>query len=1010
MDSFFSKLPTLSFADSNFYDKVYPFADLENYSSATKPISTSYFLQAYSELERSQWLIKTKPTDFSYNDCKHFIDGSNEQLQIPLFTIQQNINFIDSNMIANKTLIDSNGYLQQYKAGNIFTSKKINMIVAGIGSHYYTNKHYKLNLYQLATVNNSNKKIIKVIIKSKVSGKKWIWTEANADDIVIDKEGMDIWYLEAYSEDGLEFSNDQNVACRMSQADINSLAGGIICADYKQVIGTGTDLTNPGYQGMYETKNYQGQGEYVIFYGRNGAADISCNKIVNKPLIISDAWDAEDNRQIYSNEINNFDWFDYNSKNGNEDIYHKHMTWTDNNQETGTPHNLVEEARDLGYDVIIVNYNKFETDFVTKTIHLTGGSTTTISVSEKTIDGGGDYIQRNAQVFQKILDEVIAELSNPLHPSSEDIVVIGPSMGGQITRYALRDYEIKNIPHRCRLWVSFDSPHLGANIPFGLQKTIETFALRLGQTEALSTMKNSFAAPAANQMIISQIAHQPFEQNCYINQQGNSPLHLAYYNEINTMGMPQFCRKIALVNGKLTGGEYHQAGSRMFHLDVFAGKHKHWLLLNNITNYATNQQPCENSVTIKYRKLLYGTAVKWKDWDYNPFYGTMGPLDAAPGGMYDVQDAFYSPIIGNIQINCNTFLGISGWNYQAGYAFIKDTTHNMCFIPSYSSLAIKSHNIDWRLPINIGQPLCNNDTPFDNFYAPSENQSHTFLSKENVAWVKQEIEKGHKGPDCSPICATNITNQRICLGVNSTVTLNQPITTYQTATWTCGPGLTKISAAQNSAMFKTNSSFSAISGANKQIKTTVYGIYPYTTANVSFVSYMPGSCFQMIDAKLSGGNFPAGTQFYWSTNGYTYTTISASSFQVVCVNTAKTVWCKIIHPCGGQQIFTYTTPVYNNASCSCKTDDNFTTKENLKIEVSPNPTQTDWVITLFNFAKTLNSSVKLYDINGKIVWQYSQGITNFSNITVPARDLVKGVYLLRIETDMQKAIYKLIKE
>ena len=78
-----------------------------------------------------------------------------------------------------------------------------------------------------------------------------------------------------------------------------------------------------------------------------------------------------------------------------------------------------------------------------------------------------DYIERNALTHVALYQH----LNNTLfsNGSSEKLVIVGPSMGGQMSRYALAYMEKHNIPHNTRLWVSIDSPHLGANIPIGIQ-------------------------------------------------------------------------------------------------------------------------------------------------------------------------------------------------------------------------------------------------------------------------------------------------------------------------------------------------------------------------------------------------------------------------------------------------------------------------------------------------------------------------------------------------------------
>jgi hypothetical protein len=77
--------------------------------------------------------------------------------------------------------------------------------------------------------------------------------------------------------------------------------------------------------------------------------------------------------------------------------------------------------------------------------------------------------------------------------------------------------------------------------------------------------------------------------------------------------------------------------------------------------------------------------MSWYVQNSTGFSNIIGPLDAAPGGMYDVQDDLYAPSIGKI-INKGHFLGIKWWPTYAGYVNLTDTTHNMCFIPSINTI------------------------------------------------------------------------------------------------------------------------------------------------------------------------------------------------------------------------------------------------------------------------------------------------------------------------------------
>ena len=89
-----------------------------------------------------------------------------------------------------------------------------------------------------------------------------------------------------------------------------------------------------------------------------------------------------------------------------------------------------------GYDLIYVNWNNSLAD-----------------------------IRANAALLEKILNVINQHKHN--NGSDEKNILMGHSMGGLISRYALCDMESKNAPHEVSTYISFDSPHLGANIPLG---------------------------------------------------------------------------------------------------------------------------------------------------------------------------------------------------------------------------------------------------------------------------------------------------------------------------------------------------------------------------------------------------------------------------------------------------------------------------------------------------------------------------------------------------------------
>lgn len=89
-------------------------------------------------------------------------------------------------------------------------------------------------------------------------------------------------------------------------------------------------------------------------------------------------------------------------------------------------------------------------------------------------NNGTDDITRNAE----LIEEVIAWVNANKVPNSnnsniiEQNVVMGLSMGGLVSRYALAEMTKANVNTQTRLLITHDSPHRGANVPLGLQYLI----------------------------------------------------------------------------------------------------------------------------------------------------------------------------------------------------------------------------------------------------------------------------------------------------------------------------------------------------------------------------------------------------------------------------------------------------------------------------------------------------------------------------------------------------------
>lgn len=205
------------------------------------------------------------------------------------------------------------------------------------------------------------------------------------------------------------------------------------------------------WQGYDETEPFKGMFTLSYYYRLNdpnvicgGSSPVS----LRKPVIMIDGYDPTDKRTADDRELYS------------EFLYY----WDDVNFNPPQQEDFVEKIRDLGYDVILVDIPTY--------FHTSGGQIIPLPENAdnpppgydyymgKIIRGGGDYVERNGMTFISLIRYINQQLI--ASGSAEELVIVGPSMGGQITRFALKTMENNNEDHNCRLWISQDSNHEGA--------------------------------------------------------------------------------------------------------------------------------------------------------------------------------------------------------------------------------------------------------------------------------------------------------------------------------------------------------------------------------------------------------------------------------------------------------------------------------------------------------------------------------------------------------------------
>ena len=191
---------------------------------------------------------------------------------------------------------------------------------------------------------------------------------------------------------------------------------------------------------------------------------------------------------------------------------------------------------------------------------------------------GGDYIQKNAELLIKTIERINEEKVPDTDGKIQPNVVIGASMGGLLTRFALKTMENRKIPHCTSTMVAFDAPLKGATAPLGVQGAIwyqHAVALNTSDTDdevCTANQWNALITPVAGQLLENHLAAYfetgkisakltYFEDNWSTSvtnipvtmPTGFAELRSQFKAEMDALGYPDKCRRIAIACGNQNG-------------------------------------------------------------------------------------------------------------------------------------------------------------------------------------------------------------------------------------------------------------------------------------------------------------------------------------------------------------------------------------------------------------------------------------------------------------------------
>ena len=429
------------------------------------------------------------------------------------------------------------------------------------------------------------------------------------------------------------------------------------------------------------------------------------------------------------------DGFDHDGKRDAKKLYNESLSYTDAG---GQQLNFGEELRAQGYDVVVMDMPNVTGPPITVRVGVVAYTYTPILRRS-----GSDYIERNGLALVSLIEELNRQVAAA--GSTEELVIVGPSMGGQIARYALAYMEQNGIPHRTRLYVALDSPHNGANIPIGLQRFIRHYADDVKDSKLLNVLE-SIDSPASREMTAQ---HYNFNNNndatTAFAPHPDRNAFLATLNVLRPGGFPSNVRRVAVTNGALNGAAQKDQTGR-----AIADGTQAFLLQQEgvppggLVGFAVRSTPIIGligratttaSARVYFSSGWGNTGRTMRTYKLNQgerLYDATGPagscgLDAGPGGYRK----FFAEV------------AEGGWSsglFQARYFW--SVRERASFIPMLSALGCTYPGYNNCTGVDTRYLVCNNGTPFDAYYGPATvNEEHTQLTSGNVAFLKNEILK-----------------------------------------------------------------------------------------------------------------------------------------------------------------------------------------------------------------------------------------------------------------------------
>jgi hypothetical protein len=1026
MDSLFAPLDKGRVSTGILYDRVMPLANIHLFNTPQGPAISDYsfYCQAYFELyeaaySNTGWL---KPLHL-----QAWAEGEALKKNYTLGVLDFEFNNIDSNAVFNGLLNISNGQVYDVPgAANPYWNRRFQAaailadeIPSGLATLKYNPGFIKTN--QAISISS-------IQLNFGVIG-TYVLSTTNPSVLVnFTGSGVKEFTITVQYSNGDSFSHQSQVQIGSNTNPYSSKPEGVTA----QLPDATFWITSKySYQGTGEPQPYYAKGKVSIWWKRN--AQNQPEHGIKKPVIIIDGFDPQGKRL----DTSIYNLFVYDS------------TIFVNGQPATQKFNFADELRKNGFDIVVLDMPGYTKDFPSTINYVNSIRSYPRALYDNTapdslkgvIFGGGDFQQRNGYLLEYLIDYCNLEMQ--ANNSTEKIVVVGPSMGGQISRYALRDMEKRGQNHNCRLWVCFDSNNQGSYAPMGLQYSLSAFAT--GSQEAAFTKGVFLDCPETKQSLLHHYSAGTLSVN------GASGFFDQYYGEVNnpSFGFPQASglRKIAMISGSDLGvpQTFGTACQQATRTDLRFRPHSFAQWVGLFTNplygisagilaaiipskvHKTYLAPASGQCVVFKLNSSLETSVQAPSW-------CSTSLDMTQGGHFPAFTVYKNELNGKRPKN---------WFFNLVQITVDDYIGSQVQQLTYSTLGIglgtmpdptRKWSDNFRINSN-GQAIdvtCSEskESPFDMYWGPDINTRHDSLLLGHVVRLRKEIIDKQNWPRTKFEKYAHVTSDKILICPGETATFSIfPAPSGGVFNWTTSdPAFQIVSGQGTGSIVVQHNGTSANQGSyqvtcNGESDCFIYNIHyyniwaglynpvwSYNSPTNPIETLLQSTSSQVVFNQVCAGNQIVATtrpkqdrNIVWqllSVNGSINWSQSGDNLNLWFSDINQQAYFKVLvtNPCGTAEYF-YNFQSVLSANCIFMRNTELLGANEIKVLVAPNPSSNNISVSLKNMnsgpVNTVIKEVRLVDKTGVVQRIIRTGIKG-GQVMIDVSGLPTDIYTILV--------------